>query len=617
MATLLKSRPDVELLLPREIIPGQEVSAVLVLRCRKSISVDAIHVQFTGTERWGEVQKRFLALVAELGGQDLPEGETRLPFRFAIPNGNPPTYAGTAASVRYEASVHVDIPWWPDRRAQFTIFVGSTPRTSPVDAPQRYSTRPSGPAGKEAHAELSLTSQWARPGDIISGAFALSNTAYNRYGAAILRLNSKESSHFGFRQSMAARSFASRIEDTSQGEATMIPFRMSLPGTTTPGFDEHRPGNEVGLFSVKWEFVLEVEVRRGKNIVMAIPFDVLPIDLTAKTRPYQAPPVVGSNRTGELWKSVGQGHGFEMHGDELRKTLGESSVVIRREHQGADGVFLLASFDFPSLDLGLEVERAGTLRRVMGGGVSFDHPTFDTDYFVRARDTEQTRASLSDVFCAKDSSLTTRSARLQSMDDETCVMSLADNGHSEEMLSTILEDANKALGTLHGLAAKVEPPTGLSGTLGEWEFLRDGLGAALAIGSLRVSGDQGSVSVEVVTLFGKDGRPDATQLRVMPSSPLDVAPFEFNADSPDDALVTTFAGEIAQRLSAALAGAAHFRMDKDELVLEFDAPLGHPPEANKALLGDAEDLDAASALLRIGHLVRVVGLLGGESGPYR
>lgn len=617
MSSLVKSRPDVELLLPREIIPGQEVSAVLVLRCRKDVSVDAIRVLFTGTEVWGEVQKRFLSLVADLGGQDLPQGETRLPFRVAIPLGNPPTYAGKAASVRYEASVHVDIPWWPDRRAQFTIFVGPAPQANPPDEAQRYSTRPSGPAGKEPHAELSLTSQWARPGDIISGAFALSNTAYNNYGAAILRLASTESSHFGFRQSMAGRNFVSRIEDTSQGEATMIPFRMSLPKTTTPGIDKGRAGNEVGLFSVKWEFILEVEVRRGRNILIPIPFAILPTDPTAQARPYQAPPVVGSNRTGELWESVGRAHGFEMKGDELRKALGESSVVVRREHQGAEGVFLLASFDYPSLDLGLEVERAGTLRRVMGGGVSFDHPAFDTDYFVRARDAAQARASLEDVFCAKDSSLTTRSARLQSMDDDTCVMTLADNGHSEEMLGAMLVDAGKALGALDDLAEKVTPPTGLADTLKEWEFLRGRLGAAFSAGSLRVNGDQGSVNVGVATLFDKSGRPDATQVRVVPASPLDVAPFEFTADSAEDLLVTTFKGEIAQRLSAALSGAAHFRMDAEELVLEFDAPLGRSPKANKGLLGDVQKLDAAAAALRVGHLVRVVGLLGGESGPYR
>ncbi|MFK8003836.1 MAG: hypothetical protein AB8H86_30010, partial [Polyangiales bacterium] len=478
------------------------------------------------------------------------------------------------------------------------------------------STRPRGPSGAQAHLELSLTSHWARPGDGISGAFALSNTAYNKYGVAKVRLASKEISHFGSRQRVDGQAFGIRIENTQRGEATMIPFHMKVPSSATPGFDESRPGAKLGLVSVKWEFVLEVEVRRGKNLVMRIPFQILPASAEATPRAHAAPPVVGSNRTGELWKRVGDVHGFAMHGDELRKTLRDSHVVVRREHQGAEGVFLLASFRFPSLDLGLEVERAGTLRRVVGGGVSFDHPTFDTDYFVRARDTEQTRTSLSDVFCARDSSLTTRSARLQSMDDETCVMTLEDNGHSEEMLGAILADANRALGTFQGLVTKVAPPTGLSGTLGEWEFLRGRLGAALSIGSLHVAGDQGSVRVEVLTMFGKDGRADATQLRVTPQSVLDVAPFEFTAESGDDAIAATFKGEVAQRLSAALAGATYFRLDAEELVLEFDAPLGDTA-AGTGLLGGAKSLDAASALLRIGHLVRVVGILGGEAGPYR
>ncbi|MFT5356982.1 MAG: hypothetical protein ACI9KE_004209 [Polyangiales bacterium] len=615
MASLLKARPDVELLLPRELIPGREVSATIVLRCSKEVTVDAITVRFTGHETVHKQQKEFLRLSAELGGQTLPEGETRLPFRFAIPEGNPPSFLSTLARIRYAASVHVDIPWWPDRRTQFTLHVAAPPRPSPADSPHRYSTRPAGPSGTEAHAELSLTSQWARPGDIISGAFALSNVAYNNYGAATLRLASTETLNFGFRSAAAGRSFTSRIEDTAQGEATMIPFRMRVPTTVTTGFGETRP-RSAGLFSVKWEFVLEVEVRRGRNLVMRIPFEILPLDPEAKPRPYQAPPVVGSNRTGELWQSVGQTHGFEMKGDELHKTLGQTRAIVRREHQGNEGVFLLASFHFPSLGLGLEVERAGTLRRVVGGGITMGHKAFDAEYFVRARDDEQSRTSLEDAFCSQESALTTGDARLYTMDDETCVLSLADNGHSEEALGEILADANKALATLEELAAKVAPPTGTADTLDEWEFLRARLGAALSIGSLCVSGDQGSVHVEVATVFGKDGRPDATQLRVTPSTPLDVSPFELKVGFAED-LSSSFKGEVAQRLTAALSGGAYFRLDTERLLLEFGSPLGFPAETGPGLFGDAKDLDAASALLRVGHLVRVIGLLSGEAGPYR
>lgn len=593
------------------------MSVVVVLRCRKAVSVDAVTVAFHGAEAWSEPQKEFLKLSAELGAQDLPEGETRLPFRFLIPDGNPPSFQGNAGAIRYGASVHVDIPWWPDRWSQFTIHVAQATRPEPVDSPQRYSTKPSGPEGSEPHAELSLTSLWARPGDTISGAFALSNTAYNGYGAATLRLASTEVCHFGFRQQIPGLTFSSRIEDTAHGEATMIPFRMSVPKTATPGFDETRP-TSVGLVSLKWEFVLEVEVRRGKNLVMRIPFEVLPHDAEASVRPYQAPPVVGSNRTGELWQSVGQTHGFEMKGGELHKELGQVQVVVRPEHQGKEGVFLHAGFRFPSLGLGLELERAGKIRRVIGGGVSMGQDAFDANYFVQSRDEEQTRASLKEALCVEDLALTTGDAELDEMNDETCVLRLADNGHSPEVLGQILLEANMALSTLHGLAGKVTPPTGVdAATVKEWEHLRARLGADLCLGSLKITGEQGSVQVEVVTLFGNNGRPEATELRIVPNTPLEVSPFELTTVSEADAILSTFKGEIGQRLIAALSGGTYFRLDPNELVLDFAGPLGVTPPAGDGLLSDAKALDAASALQRIGHLVRVVGLLGGESGPYR
>lgn len=614
--TLLKSRPDVELLLPREIIPGREVSAVVVLRCRRQISVDAITVRFKGIEIWPDPQHKFLGLFAELGGRTLEKGETRLPFRFAIPNGNPPSYRGKVATIRYEASVHVDIPWWPDRVARYTIQVGAAPRPDPSDAPQRYSTRPAGPVGTEAHAELSLTSQWARPGDIISGAFALSNTAYNAYGAATLRLASTEVSHFGFRQSVAAQTFASRIEDTRQGEASMIPFRMSVPTMVTPSFDQSRPVGK-GLFSLTWEFVLEVEVRRGKNVEMRIPFKILPQDPEASPRSYQAPPLVGSNRTGELWQSVGETHGFAMHGDELRRSLGDVHCAVRREHQGRDGVFLMASFRYPPLGLGLEIERAGRVRRVVGGGVTLQNETFGKSYFVRARDEEQIRASLGEALCAAGSPLTAGQATLYAMDDETCVLRLADNGHSPEVLDAILRDASRALETLQALGGEVTPPTGHAGSLEEWEHLSAGLGAALCVGALSISAQQGSVSIEVTTLFGKDGGPEATRLRVRADTSLDVSPLELSTESREELILDAYQGELAQRLIAAATGGTYFRLDADEILVEFAAPLGFAVSPEPGLLGVAKEIDAASALVRIGHLVRIIGLLSGEAGPYR
>ena len=203
------------------------------------------------------------------------------------------------------------------------------------------------------------------------------------------------------------------------------------------------------------------------------------------------------------------------------------------------------------------------------------------------------------------------------MDDESCVLRLADNGHSPEVLGAILRDAREVLRALVGLGPRVTPPTGHDSLIEGWKHMSARLGATLCVGALRLHAQQGNVAVEVKTLFDKHGKPEATQLRVAPDAPLDVSPFELSADSAEDAIQSAHKGEVAQRLIAAVSGGTYFRLDADEFLLEFGAPLGLPADVEPGLLGDAKPLDAASALLRVGHLVRVVGLLAGETGPYR
>ena len=83
-------------------------------------------------------------------------GEHRYRYTFEVPRDAAPSYTGQRASVTYLMSVHVSVPWWPDRHAHFTLPVTMPSSPAPLGGEARIVASADGPQPKEVYAEVSI-----------------------------------------------------------------------------------------------------------------------------------------------------------------------------------------------------------------------------------------------------------------------------------------------------------------------------------------------------------------------------------------------------------------------------------------------------------------------------
>src|SRR4051812_1023250 len=125
--SLVKQRPKVWVEVEDPLPPGEVFHGQVFIRADKPVPVDAIALYFVGEERvlipLGKAalvrSSRPVDLAAKLSGLvDLKPGTRSYPFSFRVPTDAPPSFEAEGVRVRYQLRVHLDIPWWPDRRAK-------------------------------------------------------------------------------------------------------------------------------------------------------------------------------------------------------------------------------------------------------------------------------------------------------------------------------------------------------------------------------------------------------------------------------------------------------------------------------------------------------------------
>ncbi|MEM7608440.1 MAG: hypothetical protein AAF411_24055, partial [Myxococcota bacterium] len=137
---MFKTPPNVRLLAPKVLVPGERHECELRLDVRRAIDINGVHTSFIGAEYYPSstyngtsvqtttgIQNFLNSGVVLLDETTLEPGELRLPFTLPLPSGLPPTCKIDAAGVafRYHHLVHVDIPWWPDSRLRFEASVST------------------------------------------------------------------------------------------------------------------------------------------------------------------------------------------------------------------------------------------------------------------------------------------------------------------------------------------------------------------------------------------------------------------------------------------------------------------------------------------------------------
>lgn len=626
---LIKTRPKIRVQVPSEIRPGDHFRASVRLDCKRAVTVDWVDVTLTGEERWAVgsgkntvSQRRTLCrLTARLCGErELPAGATELAVTIPLPADAPPSFRSGGAFISYTMKVHASVPWWPDRRSSFEILVVAPERPSPPNEPRRYSSDPDGPRGTEPHAEMSLSTDWTRVGDRVTGALALHNTEHNRYSEVSVALVGTKTY---FRNGAVYTSrehlrYQIRIGAERATDGEMIPFRFRLPDDATPDLPARpRPGNLLGLMQLEWSFELIVGVRWGRDLKLRVPFRVLPrSDRTTDAPSRLAPPAVGSDRLRDLWTSVGGPLGLRYEMQQLTTQLGETEVRIRRDHLGRDGIHLVVELTYPELHLGLEVEPSSRVQRLVGGGKQIGVEGWDKEHYVRARDEGQVAAVLGRLVPGL------KNARLRRMDDTRMTVQVRDGGTSGARLQRFAEGAIRLGRTLEEVRQALPPPTALSEVVEQWQTLADRLGAPLERARMRVAGQLGVAPAEVRVAFDEDGEPFCTWLSVQPTTPLDEAHrFRLKADDADPRARITerFEGDAIALLGTIAHGASEVDITPERIAVQLPAPLGLERKPPWISIGDAapKPIDAASVEQRLGRLAQLGQLLRGQAGPYR
>jgi hypothetical protein len=583
--SIVKRRPKIRLKLPAELHPGEPFSAKVLLEVGgdEALQVDGVSLTIAGTEtasigagKSRSTQRvRFPPLVDELSGPTLLEpGSHAFRATFKLPEDAPPTYHGADARTIYEARVHVDIPWWPDARARYEVFVTLDPRHEPPRGePKLFASRVGGPQGREAHAEVSLSSTVLAPGDRLEGSLALANVAHNRYRGVRLRLVGTETRKltgvFGERKSSHVvwkHDWFVPVEQPVEGAP--VPFALVVPPLA--------PTYASRLWSVHWHLEVRLDVALAMDTRMEIP-----VTIRVPDRPETAPPrtirpalpSVGSPRIAAVWDGVARELALRHESGTLRGGRGDVDLVVAREHRGRGGTIVRGRLVYPPLHLGLKVRPARATHWL------FPPALTEGRYAFEGRDAGQATAVMRAIARAIER------VPLTAMDDDDAVAELPDGGRSRDTLAAFTRDLVALADAIVDARAAIPPPAPLAPQLDSWRALAERLHGTLETARMIARGTFRDAEATIETIWLSGGVPGATRLALR-SAALGHAE-EFGAAAP-------MPGNLGD-----LAARAELR--EGELSIWIDPWLGDP----------------LPLLETLGRLHDAAARLGRQAAPYR
>lgn len=614
---LLKTKPKINLMMQREILPGGAYGAQVVMQASRDVPVDWINVRIDGEERAtvgaGEHQRvlrrRLLSLGAELSGKrTLPRGRTELAFRFEVPPGLPPTYRGRSCATEYVATVHASIPWWPDAKGSFEMFLSQPgPAGSVKPEPVLFSSDPGGPAASEPHVEGSLASSVIVPGGTVEGALALNNVAANPYSGVELDLVGTEHIRDARAGALAvgrvdALRYGLEIALSSPVEGASIPFRFRVPA-------ELAPSHDAGLWTLSWALEVRVKLRWRADLLLRVPVVVVPAaagrgGAAGSRLDFRAPPSVGSERVEKVWRSVAAELGLVPETGALRGRQGQVDYEVRREHRGRLGVFLVARLTYPSLELDLRVEPRRTLldRWARQALPALEPGVWDPRHGLRARDPGQAAA------VGRRLGPALRQFTGARLDDDEALVERQGSGQRRQKLVEFVVAVRGLAAAIEEARASIPPPLAMAGGLEPWRAFAAQLGGVLETARMIVQGHFHAMPVELRTEWTPDGRPERTVLALVPNATI-AAENEIHLASgngaplaPDLIAGASIPGS-ARALVEAIAGggALAFDLTGQELRLALPAPI----------------LDPAPLAGRLVQMTQLCELVRSAKGPFR
>jgi hypothetical protein len=493
---LIKQRPTIGLLAPSFVRAGEHFVMRVTLDCPAALEVDAISVEIVGLEvyysesQYGRHANNavFCRATKEVGAkQELTPGKHEFEVEFIIPEQFASSYVGKNIRVEWETRVHVDIPWWPDARASFTLHVRPSASGSAPSSQKIWSSRPEGPIPGKPHLELSVGTTHIEPGGVLSGAVALANTAQVNYRAMEFRLIATERQGGGLvenRSRVTKVQWRVDLESPEEDEPTQ--FTLRLPSDLVPGFEMRRIGLE-------WWLRVDADVPWTIDPSVWVPLTVRPRAVAAGALG-PAPLAIGSERIELIWRKVGDETGFNFVDGVLRREVGHTRLEVRREHQAKRGGIVVAEIDYPDLGIGLR---------------------WDQKLGLVARDEGQ--ATVLRVCLAQDAG-----ERLSAdVDDDRFQLVLADTGRAVETLRDFVAEVFQIGRAVEHARLELPAPAAVEGEVILWRRVARGLGGSLSVPGVAIRGSRDETDFYLGLSWKPTGEPDAYELRVQASVPID------------------------------------------------------------------------------------------------
>ena len=601
---LVKHRPRLTLRAPSEVSAGESFTLWLEVRAKREVPIEHLDLRFAGVDHatvpGGQNGVRYESSVLARTARILDEGTLLAGTQqhrvvIDLPEDAPPSYAGARAATQYVASARVSIPWWPDRTESWVIHVRRPPTELLAPLGVSYSSDPAGPRGTEPHVECSLADQRVVPGGVIEGSVALLNKAHNRYRAVRLVLVCRE--HCYDEQGRVlhqetALSFRSALPVESEVEGEAIPFRLKIPPNVPIS---HRSK----LWKTEWLLEVTATVSLVRKLTIAIPLTVVPAGSKRVATERRAPPTVGSERITRMWQAVADELGMQLEGDVLRARDGDADVAIRRDHRGAEGIFLVARVRHPSAGIGLDGGLASGFRRVVGGGVSLGDAQWDRDHYVAGRDPEQIRAYGAVLFPQL------RAHRVADWSDDGVVIELRDAGTTRKPLAAFAASALSIARAIPEALEAIPPPAcfkRVPGAWASWRELAGVLDGRLDLGPMAVHGHVDGAPCAVITEWGTREAPAVTRFEVRTSQPIEEKHFYSRSGDVVRGDPTRLPRDARALLDALAEGAEGLCIEEGRIVSWLPAPLDSPDRA---------------APPRLRQMARVATLLRPQTGPFR
>lgn len=521
----MRSRPDVDIKVPKRVLPGETLHVHLVVTGLSVTPFDFIAVHFhvaegtrSTTQKGDFVQRSILhetVNVAEEG--ELGAEVYRYQASFEVPPDLPPTYFGTAFEHRAWVEIHVSIPWWPDVLERYDVAILPAPiaRTAPTPF-TGSSARENG-----AFVEVSLRTQSFAPGDTIAGALAFGNLGSSTVKeiepslVAVERLGITDDGLVVLRN-------PSFLDASSAVEGRAIPFRLAVPASTTPSF-------AVTAGTLSWFFEARLSLGGAPDVIYRVPVTIAAFEgpaLVASAEPARigAEPArtsderarIGADRWRAVWASASRASGLALDSSKLRLT-GEISgcdVSVRVGKNETKQSSLVARLRFRGLGLGLSIANGGLLH----AGTYFPADEIERRFRISGRDPAQIRDGLS---------LSLRGALLAfdevTIGDDQADVSSNVLGYDKQWLGAFLDQITALAQGIEETSRSIPPPAPMAMFLPAWQRFASDLDADLTAGNMEISGGvfEGAI-VEIRTeLEGKT--PTATTIALVIDPPIEVA----------------------------------------------------------------------------------------------